>query len=162
MMQYFISDHFMFVGMIDLIEETIIVIDLEIQGNDMENQTREIQRIVVQTDMIGEMPTPLEVGSFPQIEVRMEEIKTFQRRKERYQNPEKSVDQIVRRSKQTGKRKTLKRYQRPKRGKKQKKLEKQRRKKGKKKKTKVKLRKAQIRKRKRELKQRRKQERRKN
>jgi hypothetical protein len=37
----------MFVGMIDLIEETIIVIDLEIQGNDMENQTREIQRIVV-------------------------------------------------------------------------------------------------------------------
>jgi len=49
--------------------------------------------------MIGEMPTPLEVGSFPQIEVRMEEIKKFQRRKERYQNPEKSVDQIVRRSK---------------------------------------------------------------
>jgi hypothetical protein len=37
----------MFVGMIDLIEETMIVIDLEIQGNDMENQTREIQRIVV-------------------------------------------------------------------------------------------------------------------
>lgn len=47
MMQYFISDHFMFVGMIDQIEETMIVIDLEIQGNDMENQTREIQRIVV-------------------------------------------------------------------------------------------------------------------